>query len=132
MTGRALAGCLAGAVFAAAGCGSSQGPGAGDAADSFHAAVSAGDGGAACDLLTPAARTELEQSTAKACDAAVLEELEPATGSPGSVSVFGTMAQAKYASETTFLTRFRDGWRVTAAGCIRGKAQVYDCTVAGG
>jgi hypothetical protein len=134
MTGRALlaTGWLAGAVLGAAGCGSSQGSDAGDAADSFHSAVSAGDGAAACGLLTPSARSNLEQSAATACDAAVLEELDPVAGSPASVSVFGNMAQARYASETTFLSRFRGGWRVTAAGCTRGKAQVYDCTVAGG
>lgn len=134
MTRRALltTGFLAGVALAAAGCGSSQGSDAGDAADSFHAAVSAGDGAAACDLLTRSARSNLEQSAATACDAAVLEELDPVEGTAGSVSVFGTMAQARYMAETTFLTRFREGWRVTAAGCTRGKAQVYDCTVAGG
>jgi hypothetical protein len=119
-------------VLAAGGCGSSQGSAAGDAADAFHGAVSSRDGAAACDLLTPSARSNLEQSAATACDAAVLEELDPVAGTAGSVSVFGAMAQARYASETTFLARFRDGWRVTAAGCTRGQAQVYDCTVAGG
>ena len=116
------------AVLVASACQSSQESPSRDAAESFYAALAAQDGRAACDLLTPATRSALEQSAGTACEEAVLKQLAPADGTP-TVEVYGTMAQARYDGETTFLTRVPDGWRVTAAGCSPTTADLYDCSV---
>ena len=114
------------------GCQSPQAPEAGEAAATFYAAIAAGDGAGACAAMTPTTRSELEQAAGKACPEAVLDEDLPSVGGIESSRVYGTMAMVTYAQETTFLTRFPDGWLVTAAGCgSPGSAGVYDCTVKG-
>jgi hypothetical protein len=118
------------AVVVATACQSSQESPSRGAAESFYGAIAAQDGRTACDLLTPATRSELEKSAGKHCEEAVLEELDPVEGTP-SVDVYGTMAQARYDGETAFLTRFPDGWRVVAAGCTPAEADRYDCSVKG-
>ena len=77
-----------------------------------------GDGAAACALLAPTTRSELEQSTGKECAVAILEEAPDAGGDGGDVQVFGVMAQVRWDGDTVFLTRMPDGWRVLAAGCV--------------
>jgi hypothetical protein len=122
------------AVFAAlvlAGCGNPQEDAALDAADAFYGAVAAQDGAAVCDLLTRVTRSELEQSSGRPCDQAVLEEKIPSAQEPGKVHDFGTMAQAVYDADTVFLTRFGDRWLVTAVGCSLGDSGIYDCHVRG-
>jgi hypothetical protein len=113
------------------GCGNAQEDPALDAADAFYSAIAAQDGAAACDLLTRVTRSELEQSSGKKCDQAVLEEKFPSAREPGKVQVFGTMAQAAYEADTVFLTRFGEGWLVTAVGCTLGESGIYDCQVEG-
>ena len=50
--------------------------------------------------------------------AAVLGDGAPAAAPRlESVEVYGTNAIARFDSDTVFLARFRDGWRVTAAHC---------------
>lgn len=99
-------------------------------ADRFYTAVAAQDGASACAILSPAARSELEQSAGKPCPRAILEEDVPAVAAPERIEVFGTMAQVRYAGETAFLTRFEQGWRVVAAACTPTRAK-YDCSVQG-
>ena len=126
---------LSGVAFAAfvlVGCGNTQEDPVLEAADAFYGAVAAQDGASACDLLTRVTRSELEQSSGKPCDQAVLEEKIPSVQEPVTVHAFGTMAQAAYDADTVFLTRFGDRWLVTAVGCSLGESGIYDCQVKGG
>ncbi len=102
-------------------------------AEEFWAAVTDGDGAAACELLAPSTRTELESSSGVPCAEAVLEEVDGADGTP-KVAVYGDAARARVGSETAFLALLDGGWRVTAAGCAPGPTEdvPYDCTVSGG
>jgi hypothetical protein len=126
-----LAVLLALAALVLAGCGNTQEDAALNAADAFYSAIAAEDGASACDLLTRVTRSELEQSSGKPCDQAVLEEKIPAVQESGKVHVFGTMAQAAYDADTVFLSRFGDRWMVTAVGCKLGETGIYDCQVKG-
>ena len=113
-------------------CGGSQDADATDTARTFYDALSAKDGAAACDLLTPGTRDELEQSSGKKCGVAILDELK--SGAPrdgGDVEVYGVMARVHWWDETVFLTRMPDGWRVLAAGCKPIEGDPYDCVVKG-
>lgn len=101
-----------------------------EVARDFYVALSQHDGRAACDLLAPTTRSELEQSSGKDCSVAVTEEVQPA-GDPQQVSVFGTSAQVRYDGDTAFLSRFRYGWRVLAAACRPRTSGPYDCSVKG-
>lgn len=114
----------------AAGCGNTQDDAVLQVAHDFYGALSEHDGDAACDLLAPATRSELEQSSGKDCSAAVTEEVQPASD-PQRVRVFGTSAQVRYDGETAFLARFQDGWRVMAASCRPQASGPYDCSVKG-
>ena len=113
------------------GCGGSQDTAVADQAERFHRAVADGDGSAACALLAPVTRSELEQSTGKECAVAILEEAPAARSEGGDVQVFGTMAQVRGDGDTVFLTRMPDGWRVLAAGCAPRAKAPYECAVKG-
>jgi hypothetical protein len=129
LSGVALLAALAALVLA--GCGNVQEDPALEAADAFYSAIASQDGASACDLLTRVTRSELEQSSGKPCDQAVLEEKIPSAREPGKVHAFGTMAQATYDADTVFLTRFGERWLVTAVGCTLGESGIYDCQVKG-
>jgi len=126
--GTALA-LLAGAT---AGCGPVHADAVRRTAADFYAAHSARDGAAACDGLAPRTRAELAQSSGKPCALAVLDEDVPMVGEPVAVRVFGSQAEVVWDDETTFLARFRGGWKVTAAACTARAHHPYDCRVAGG
>lgn len=102
-----------------------------DVARHFYAAVADHDGKAACELLAPGTRSELEQSSGSPCDKAVVEEKIPDAGEVRSVDVFETMAQIHYSTDTVFLARFQSGWRVLAVACTPQAHDRYDCTVKG-
>jgi hypothetical protein len=123
---------LAAGLVALTGCQSPQAPEASEAAASFYRALADGDGAAACAAMTPTTRSELEQAAGKACPEAVLDEDLPSVAGVESAETYGTMAMVTFAGETTFLTRFPDGWLVTAAGCSPPSgAGGYDCKVKG-
>jgi hypothetical protein len=88
-------------------------------------------------VLARSTLSELEQSSGEPCEDAILDEAtRPGvlkTNADADIDVYGTMAQARYPKDTLFLTRFRSGWRVMAAGCeARTSVDGYDCTVKGG
>jgi hypothetical protein len=118
------------ACITLSGCGSAQEETVADTAGAFYEAVGASDGQAACAVLAPASQSELEQSAGKPCAQAILDEDVPDVVDPEDIVVFGTMAQVRFAGETTFLTRFEDGWRVVAAACTPGRSR-YDCSIKG-
>jgi hypothetical protein len=119
-------------VLAASACGSSQDAPAREAAVQFYSAVADRDGAVACGLLAPETLDEVEQSAQRPCPQGLFDEGVRAVQDPAEVRVFGTMAQVRYGSETVFLTRFRDGWKVMAAGCTPAAAERYDCRIQGG
>lgn len=128
-----VAGLVVGSAAVLSGCSGSQDRAAATAAEEFYAAVGSGDGSAACELLAPRAREELEQSSGMPCDRAVLEEGLPADGSVGTTEVYGTMARVDYGADTVFLSEFDAGWRVVASGCtFVADALPYDCRVKAG
>lgn len=104
-----------------------------DVATSFYAALARGDGKAACRLLAPATRDELQQSAGKTCTEAILEEGVPEVTDPLDVQVYGTAGEVRFGTDTAFLAKFRSGWLVSAVACTpRTGDQPYDCKVAGG
>jgi len=125
-------GVLAGMLLTGGGCSSSQVPDVTAASELFYASLGQSDAGEACRLLSPAARSELEQSSGQGCPDALLEEELPAADDVASAQVYGTMAIVTTGKDTMFLSRFRDGWLVTAVGCQPiGHADLYDCSVTG-
>ena len=103
----------------------------------FYQAVGAQDGAAACRLLAPPTRAEVERSSGQPCAEGILDQgVQEATGAPR-VDVYGTMALVRWPQETTFVTRYDTGWQVYAAGCSPDPksppdADRYDCDVQGG
>jgi hypothetical protein len=99
-------------------------------ANRFLAAVHDGDGGAACDLLAPAARDELAKTAGEPCGTAILtESLGSAATATADVDVFDTMAKASVGSQTLFLATFDGRWLVTAAACTPVPNRPYDCSI---
>ena len=119
-------------VLGVAGCGQPHDDDVRGVAQTFYEAHSAGDGATACRQLAPDTRSELEQSSGKSCDAAVVEEDVPEVAALTDIRVFGTQAEVTWKGETTFLTRFQDGWKVMAAACTPRHAAPYECTLSGG
>lgn len=101
------------------------------AATEFQAHLRASQPEAACALLSPSARAELEASAGKECAQALPEEHLPADSRRLESSRFGSMAQVRFADETIFLSRFPDGWLIVGAGCTPTTSGVYDCRIKG-
>lgn len=114
-----------------AGQGRGEGENAENAAVEFSRSIDA-QTDVACGLLAPQTLSELEDADG-ACAGALPDELRSASGPVESVEVYGKDAIVRLASDTIFLARFPQGWRVTAAGCSRQQAgHPYDCKVKGG
>lgn len=128
----ALVALAAALLLGSAGCGSSHDAAVRSVAEDFHAALAEGDGEAACTLLAPATRSELEDSAGKPCPQAIVEEQLPRPSGTGEVEVFDVNGQVRFDGDTVFLSEFSNRWRVVAAGCTRHPAQPYDCTLSGG
>jgi len=125
----ALALVLMGSLVLSA-CASSQQDDATRAADGFVAAVTDRQADRACALLAPVTREELERSSGGPCAEVVLQEAaEP--GRRLGVSTFGDMAQVRYAEDVLFLSRYSEGWRVVAAGCVAQGDEPYSCGIEG-
>lgn len=124
-------------LLSTSGCGSASDGDVAEVARAFYDAVGAQDGAAACKLLAPPTRSEVEKSSGKSCDKAILDEgVQEAVGAP-QVDVYATMALVRWPQETTFVTRYDAGWRIYAAGCSPdpgspADADRYDCNVQGG
>jgi hypothetical protein len=103
-----------------------------DAAARFQTALQEGAYVRACALLAPDTEQELEQSAGSPCPKALGEESLPAGGAVRHTDVYGNQARAVLASDTLFLSRFTDGWKVVAAGCEPRPGRPYQCAVKGG
>lgn len=112
------------------GCSPQSGDPAAERASHFYAAIAADDGASACADLAPEAREALEQQEDKPCADAIVDQAIPQPTADGEVQVFGSMAQVAYANETAFLSRYDDGWLLTAVGCppVSGD-EPHDCAI---
>lgn len=114
-------------------CGSPEDGAATEAAQQFEQAV-ADDPAAACALLAPATRHQLESQAETSCPAALRAEALPGGGRVEATEVAGHSAQVRMSGDTIFLALFDEGWRVTAAGCERTSSdpqEPYECAVEG-
>jgi hypothetical protein len=100
--------------------------------DRFYRAVGGSDWNAACALLAPETRADLEQSAGSPCPAALRDEELPDPGPVVRSVEFGTMTQVRYRQDTVFLARFQSGWKVMAVACSPGPGHPYDCRLQGG
>jgi hypothetical protein len=119
----ALTGCSAG------GRGEPSGPVR--AAEGFEAAMKRGDVAAACALLSPPTRDELEKSRSEQCPKALQGQDLPDGGTADDVQVYGDQALARMQGDYLFLTNVGGTWMVSAAGCKPQPDQPYDCEVKG-
>lgn len=118
-------------ALAGSGCASTQNDAAAGAAHRFYDALSHHDAAGACAMLGQATRSSLESQEKEPCAKAIGKEDIPHVGAGGSVETFGTMAKVTWPGESAFLSRFRTGWRVVAAGCKPQPARPYDCEIQG-
>ena len=126
-----IATCLSAALLLAMGCGSGQNSAVEGTVERFEAAVGSHDAASACQLLTPATRSEIESSTHRPCVEAWASESVPSGGDVTRVRTYGSMAIAELDADTVFLARFDSGWRVMAADCAPRADAPYECQVKG-
>jgi hypothetical protein len=120
-------------VVLATGC-SSVGPDlskSGSAARRFHEALADNQPAAACELLAPATRKELEQSAKSGCPQALADAGLPDATTVTTADVYGPNARVVMDGDTVFLARFGTDWKVTAAGCKARPNLPYDCDLKG-
>jgi hypothetical protein len=122
---------LSAIVLTVSSCGSKLPEASSSAADRFYHAIEVHDGAAACGLLAPQTRHEVEQSAQASCSAAILNEDIPAAGKMLELRQYGTQAQARMSGDIAFLAEFGDGWKVVAAACTSQDPLPYDCKVKG-
>jgi hypothetical protein len=119
------------AMLASAGCGSDISSAVSSVANRFYTAVASGNGAAACALLAPPTRDEVERSGEAPCSSAILDEDIPDAGQIVEQKRFGDQAQVRLRGDTAFLAQFTDGWKVFAAACTSRGELPYDCKVKG-
>jgi hypothetical protein len=123
---RLAAGVLPGvALLGVTGCSPSSSAPQG-VAQQFVRAVVQHDGATACSLLTPQAAKSAGGAAQVPCPQAVLH-VDEHGASVSSVQVFGDAAIVHIGSDTVFLRRMPNGWRVSAAGCTKQPDAPYDC-----
>lgn len=115
-------------VGVTAGCGASaEEANVRRAAAAFFAAVSAHQDDRACADLAPQAAQGLATSDSGCAEQ--IGKLKLTGGTIRAVRVWGERAQVLLSGDTVFLTRVREGWKVTAAGCRQQAKGPYDCDV---
>jgi len=120
-------------LVAVTACAASSAEGPSRTALAFTKAVTGADGTAACGLLAPGTRHELESSSGMPCAKGVLDQQLPTSTRVGGSERYGDEARVVLDHDTTFVARFSIGWRVVAAGCTdRGKDHPYGCIIKGG
>ena len=118
------------AALSFSGCAGTQDEPAATVAQDFLDHVEEGDGEAACSLLAPAARSELEDAGDQPCGEAVLEEDTGTATRPVEVQVYDSMAQVRFGAATVFLSTFDGDWLVVGAACTATPGdQPYDCSI---
>ncbi|MDX6697349.1 MAG: hypothetical protein QOE65_746 [Solirubrobacteraceae bacterium] len=127
----ALVLCGLGVAAAAGGCGiADDRDQARASASQFFAALQHGDGATACDHLSPATASNLEQQEKSSCPKAILGQ-SLGGGSVQRVRVYQTDAVVTLSDgEQAYLDRRAGGWKVSAAGCKPQGDAPADCEVA--
>ena len=115
-----------------AGCAAADRPDVESVVTHFYDAYDRRDGAAACSLLAPPARHEVEKATGVSCARGLLQEHLPRAGRVGRTTVSGDQAQVRLGGDTAFVAKFPGGWKVVAAGCSPQPQQPYDCEVEAG
>jgi hypothetical protein len=101
-------------------------------AETFATRVTAGNGQAACDLLSPAAAQSVAEQAGEPCPQAITGMPLRVSSTVDHVAAFGRSAQAHYADSVVFLSRFDEGWRIFAVGCRPEPNRPYECAVQAG
>ena len=117
---------VTGCALAFGGCTEPTGADAAAAAVAFAQAEPTG----ACRLLAP--ETAAAMATDGDCVTALAALDLPRDAVVQAVEVAGEAAKVRLPGQVLFLARFPDGWRVTAAGCVRpdpDPAVPHDCEV---
>jgi len=124
-------GCVSLALLS--GCAATSGDDAppASAAVDFGSALSAGDGEAACRLLTPTTRAALEETSGTTCAAAISALGLKRGGAVKTSRAYGRGAQVVLEDDVMFLTLESTGWRVSAAGCTARVDRPYLCDLEG-
>ena len=101
--------------------------------DTFHAALAAQDGAAACAELSTDAAETLERDERRPCPEAVLELDLPAGVRASAAEVWVTSGYADLPGpKVAFFENGPAGWKVTAAGCTPSSpGRPYDCELGG-
>ncbi|MFI0352680.1 hypothetical protein [Actinomadura sp. 9N407] len=121
---------LFGAVLlgaACSGCAAADEDGVQAAVSGLYQAVRNGDGRAACEHLLPRAASALETGGSQCAQEILGLGLEG--GPVAEVEVWSDQARASAGTDTVFLTRWGEGWRISAAGCRAQGERPYDCEV---
>jgi hypothetical protein len=123
---------LAVATFAGCGTGSSERD-ATAVVERFQAALSARDGRAACEHLTPATRAALERQEMSGCGRAVLGMPLRGGGDVVDVKIYLNSGLAEVGARGfAFLDQTSAGWRISAAGCRPSEPNMpYECGLEG-
>ncbi|WP_251051218.1 hypothetical protein [Streptomyces sp. ISL-86] len=97
----------------------------------FESALASGDYTAACELLAPQSREQLEEDEKKKCAPALQGQDLPHGGAVRGSDVYGRQARLRLEDDTLFLSQFNGGWKVVAAGCTWQSGKPYSCSVRG-
>ena len=118
---------LLGLVALLAGCGTSDDREQSEAVvERFYAAIEAGDPAVACEQLSESTLEQLESQTEQSCEG-VITRLDYEGGSISSTEVYVTNAKVDLESgESAFLSRERDGWKLSAIACKAEKGKAAD------
>lgn len=116
------------AALALGGCTNVGGQAVEEAAVSFVRAAPT----EACALLAPDTLARVEEQAGAPCPDALPGLGLPTGTAVRTVELAVQSAQVQFDDQVLFLARFPDGWRVTAAGCVRDDpdpAVPYECEV---
>lgn len=97
----------------------------------FSQAIDTGDFAAACSLLTPAVRSDVEEEQGVACPEAVAALGLTSGGTVQDTKVYGRAALVTMVQDTTFLARSGTTWAIRAAGCAPKEEGPFDCALGG-
>ncbi|ARJ06758.1 hypothetical protein B5808_17155 [Cnuibacter physcomitrellae] len=104
---------------------------ASDVVSRFSAAVVAGDGEAACDLLTEPAQRSVAVQSGTGCASGIVSLGLDLDDPPGDPEAYGTSAFVPLGDGAAFLTAAEDGWLVRAIGCVPQGEAPFLCVVDG-
>lgn len=105
------------AMLCVSGCRSPSADSVSSRVSHFYQALARQDAASACADLAPSARTSLEEQEGMPCHDAILEQPLVQVRGAGEVHVYGSMAQVTHRGQAVYLSRFAEGWLLTAVGC---------------